>query len=258
MQTALSEATRSLAGRRVLVSGASRGIGAEIARAFGRCGSVVGVHFNKSQDDARVVAAEIEAAGGRAVLLQAQLLETGAAEDLVRRFVAEAGGIDVLVNNAGGVDRYVHFLEMTPEDWDRSFQLNAAVPTRLSIEAFRHMVAAGFGRIVNIGTTAVKYNGPNSVHYTAAKAAMESAAAALARDGAGKNVLVNTVRCGLIETGMRHTIDGYSDEAYRRRLALVPVGRAGQAGEVAGLVLFLASDAAAFVTRETWAVAGGD
>lgn len=259
MPAAASEAMpSSLAGRRVLVTGASRGIGAEIAVVMGSRGAVVGVHYNRSAAEAAAVARKIVDAGGAAHLLQGDLYSPDVGTALVDQFVEAAGGIDVLVNNAGGVERYVHFLEMTDKDWDRALSFNATAPMRLAVSAFRRMSAAGFGRIINIGTTAVKYNGPNSIHYVAAKAAMESVSSALAREGAAKNVTVNTVRCGLIDTGMRESISGYSDEAYQKRLALVPVGRAGLPSEVAALVAFLASDEAAFITREIWAVAGGD
>lgn len=248
----------SLRGRRVLVTGASRGIGARIAEAFGYYGAVVGVHFNRSVEEAADVARAIERQGGTAVKLHADLHQPEARQSLVGEFVEAAGGIDVLVNNAGGLDRYVSFLNLSEEDWDAAMSLNAKVPFELSRDACRYMEPAGFGRIINISTTAIKFTGESSVHYTASKAAMETMAAAIAKWGASRNILVNTIRCGVIDTEMRHQIAGYSEDDFNARAGLVPVGRAGKSHEVAALATFLASDAAAFVTREIWSVAGGE
>lgn len=254
----VAELYESLRGRRVLVTGASGGIGARIAEAFGEYGGVVGVHYNQGVQQAEDVAGAIERHGGTAVLLQAELRDRDARQSLVGKFVAAAGGIDVLVNNAGGLDRYASFLDLTEEDWDSAMDLNAKVPFQLSVDACRHMAAAGFGRIINISTTAIKFTGANSAHYTASKAAMETMSATIAKWGASRNILVNTIRCGVIETGMRHRIAGYSEDAYRARVKLVPLGRPGRVDDVAALTAFLASDAAAFVTREVWTVAGGE
>jgi NAD(P)-dependent dehydrogenase (short-subunit alcohol dehydrogenase family) len=136
--------------------------------------------------------------------------------------------------------------------------LHAKAPLQLSAAACRHMEPAGFGRIINISTTAIKYTGVNSAHYTASKAAMETVASTIAKWGASRNILVNTIRCGVVETEMRHRIAGYTEEAYRSRVSLVPLRRPGSTDEVAALATFLASDAGAFVTREIWTVAGGD
>jgi len=254
----VAELYDSLRGRRVLVTGSSRGIGARIAEAFGEYGAVVGVHYNRSAEQAAEVARAVERQGGTAVQLQADLRNRDARQSLVGKFVTATGGIDVLVNNAGGLDRYVSFMDLTEEDWDSAMELNAKVPFQLSVAACRHMAAAGFGRIINISTTAIKFTGENSAHYTASKAAMETMTATIAKWGTSRNILVNTIRCGVIDTGMRHQIAGYSEETFRARVKLVPLGRPGKVDEVAALATFLASDAAAFVTREVLTVAGGE
>ena len=242
----------------VLVTGASGGIGSAIASAFGRQGAVVGVHYNTHLKNAEALADNIEQAGGRALLLKADLLDVFQRDSLVGNFVDNAGRLDILVNNAGAVTRYLPFSDLEDEDWDHAFSLNAKVPFKLATEAVRHMDQKGGGRIINISTTAVKYAGMNSMHYTASKAALEMIGNTLAKWGASRNILVNTIRCGLIDSGMSDSISGYSTEAYQKRLSLVPVGRAGLPEEVAALALFLASRDSRFVTGETWAVAGGD
>ena len=258
LMSTISELYGSLRGRRVLVTGSSRGIGARIAEAFGEYGAVVGVHYNRSAEQAADVAWAVEENGGTAVVLQADLLQREARQSLVKKFVTAVGGIDVLVNNAGGLNRYASFMDLTEDDWDAAMDLHAKAPLQLSAAACRYMEAAGFGRIINISTTAIKYTGANSAHYTASKAAMETIASTIGKWGASRKILVNTIRCGVVETEMRHRIAGYSEEAYRSRVSLVPVGRPGTTDEVAALTTFLASDAGAFVTREIWTIAGGD
>lgn len=247
-----------LNGAGVLVTGASGGIGSAIALAFGQQGAIVGVHYNTKQKKAEALADNIERAGGRALLLQADLLDVSQRDCLVGDFFDKAGRLDVLVNNAGAASRYSPFSELEDQDWDHAFSLNAKAPFKLATEAARRMDQQGGGRIINISTTAVKYAGENSMHYTASKAALEMIGNTLAKWGALRNILVNTIRCGLIDSGMGDSLSGYSEEAYRKRLALIPVGRAGLPDEVAALALFLASADARFVTGEIWAVAGGD
>ncbi len=245
-------------GAGILVTGASGGIGSAIASAFGQQGAVVGVHYNNNLKRAEILAEKINQAGGRALLLKADLLDVAQRDNLVVNFIDMAGRLDVLINNAGAVGRYLHFSDLGDEDWDHAFSINAKAPFKLASEAARHMEQHGGGRIINISTTAVKYAGPNSMHYTASKAALEMIGNTLAKWGASRNILVNTIRCGLIDSGMGDSVDGYSKDAYQKRLALVPVGRAGLPDEVAALALFLASQDARFVTNQIWAVAGGD
>lgn len=242
----------------VLVTGASGGIGSAIASAFGQQRAIVGVHYNSSIKRAEALAEKIDRAGGKTVLLKADLLDVAQRDSLVANFIERAGRLDVLINNAGAVRRYLPFSDLQDDDWDHAFSINAKVPFKLATEAARHMEQHGGGRIINISTTAVKYAGVNSMHYTASKAALEMIGKTLAKWGASKNILVNTIRCGLIDSGMGASIAGYSKEAYQKRLSLVPVGRAGLPDEVAALALFLASQDACFITDQIWAVAGGD
>ena len=244
--------------KRVLVTGAGSGIGSGIARLFGRYGAVVGVQYRRSRRGADAVVADIRAHGGDASAFQCDLRDAVQRRRLLRAFVTSFGGIDVLVCNAGGISDYPHFLRLTESSWNTVFALNAAAPFFLARDAFVHMQKQRWGRIINISTAAITYAGPNSLHYTAAKAAMEVVARGLAREGARDNVLVNTIRPGVIDTPMRSRVAGYSEAHFRRRVKLVPVGRAGRSEDIARMVLFLASDAGSFITGECFTVAGGD
>lgn len=248
----------SVKGKRVLVTGASSGIGRSIAELFLAAGATVGVHHRRSGADARDLECSMGALG-RAHMLDADLLDATARDSLVDRFACLAGGLDTLINNAGGVSDYADFTAMSEDSWNATLSLNATAPFRLVQKAWPHLIAAQGGTIVNISTVAVRYGGSaNAVHYVAAKGALEAMGTAFAKAGAAHRIRVNTLRCGVIATGMHRKIAGYTDAQYERRSGLVPLGRAGHAAEVARMALFLASDAGSFITGDTIAVAGGD
>jgi 3-oxoacyl-[acyl-carrier protein] reductase len=249
----------SLKGKRVLVTGASSGIGAAAAAVMGAQEAWVGIHFRQNEAGATVVAEQVRAAGGRVLLLDGDLCVPDERDRLVARFVAEWNGIDVLVNNAGGVSTYADFTELEETDWDDTMDINAKAPLWLSRAVWPHMVAQHCGRIINVSSAAVGYGGSaKGVHYTASKAALEGVTAALAREGAKSNILVNAVRSGLIATGMHRRISGYSEEQFLHRASLVPLGRPGDPYEVAATIAFLASREGGFITGQVIAVAGGD
>lgn len=244
--------------KRVLVTGASGGIGAAIAKLFGREGASIGVHYRNNVTEATRVAEHIKTVGGKAALLKLDLLAPEAPKQLIQSFISLFGGLDILINNAGGCEEYVDFRDLSEDEWEKTLALNAKVPLWLSREAWPYMLDAGKGRIINISSVSVKYQSAIGLHYRAAKAALESVTLALAREGAKKNILVNAIRPGVIETSMYKKLKGYGDDRLRTRIAMIPIGRAGKVDEVAQLALFLASEGGSYITGEIIAVAGGD
>jgi 3-oxoacyl-[acyl-carrier protein] reductase len=243
-------------GKRVLITGSGSGIGACIAGLFAAHGAVVGIHYNRSREKAQEVLSGIGEKGGRGVLLQADLLDPEACLGLVPRFIRETGGIEVLVNNAGGVLGHPHFLEMDRESWEKTLALDLTAPFFLARAAFAHMMDHGGGRIISISSIAAKYGGsPETTHYGAAKAGVEAFTKTLAREGARHGILVNAVQPGVIDTDFHRKIGRASLGEREKR---IPLGRAGTPLDVARLCLFLASEGGDYITGQVLGVTGGD
>lgn len=241
--------------KKVLITGGSGGIGSCMSLLFGKYGAVVGVHYNKGEDEANQLIQQIKKAGGRSHGFKADLLsESG--EELVQAFITHFEGIDVLVNNAGAVVGFEDFSELNMESWEKTFRLNAQVPFFMARKAFSYMKENGGGKIVNISSVAAKYGGSSrSMHYGAAKAALEAETIGLARAGASHNILVNAIRAGFIDTPFHQKL---TSKNVKERIGLIPLKRAGQPEDVANMALFLASQGGDFITGQILAVSGGD
>ncbi len=243
-------------GKKVLVTGASSGIGACTAELFALHGAVVGIHYHMGRESARRLQRRLEGMAREAILLEVDLLDPPSREDLVPRFISEAGGIDVLVNNAGGILGSAHFLDLDQSSWEMTLHLNLTAPYILAREAFRWMKEHGGGRIINISSIAARYGGSEtSIHYGAAKAGLEAVTRTLARAGATHNILVNTIQPGVIDTPAHKKIGRTSLEG---RVKSIPLGRAGTPLDVARLCLFLASEGGNYITGQVYGVTGGD
>lgn len=246
----------SLRHKRVLLTGASGGIGTSIARLFAQHGAALGLHYHQSKREAEQLQEDIVNGGGQAECFQADLRDPSACRDLVQAFLAGFQGLDVLINNAGAVFSTVHFSELDAESWDQTLALNARAPFVLAREAFAHMKTHGGGKIINISSVAAKYGGSaTSLHYGAAKAALDAVTVGLARAGAPHNILVNSIRPGFVETAFHRKMGRTDVEA---RIDLIPLKRAGQPLDVARIALFLASEAGDYITGEIITVSGGD
>lgn len=245
-----------LKGKRILVTGASSGIGACVADLMGSYGAVVGVHYRGNEKAATEIASSIIKQGSRAKAFKVDLLDASVRRNLIKSFIDAFDGLDVLVNNAGGVYGSKHFLELDEDSWDNTFALNAKAPFFLAKEAFSIMKEQGGGKIINISSISAKYGGsPQTLHYGAAKAALDSLTIGLARAGAPYKILVNSIRGGVIHTPFHKKI-GRGD--LEDRIKLIPLKRAGQPIDIARMVLFLASEAGDYITGQIFTVAGGD
>jgi len=241
--------------KRVLITGASGGIGSSMAYLFAEYGAVIGVHYNQSKNDADQIVLEIERNGGRGASFQADLT-VNSPEDVVCSFINMFGGMDILINNAGAVVGPKDILDLDTESWNKTFLLNAQAPFFLAQSAFKHMKDQGGGKIINISSISAKYGGSGqTLHYGAAKSALETVTLGLAKAGAKYNILVNTVRGGFIDTSMHKKLGRNNIE---KRIEMIPLRRAGRPEDMARMVLFLASEAGDFITGETFTVAGGD
>jgi 3-oxoacyl-[acyl-carrier protein] reductase len=243
--------TAPLTGRRALVTGASRGIGAEIVRRLAADGAAVAFTYGSSGADAEKVVADVEANGGTAVAIQA---DSGDAEQVARAIdetVAKLGGLDILVNNAGVA--YMGDVEsFTMEQFDRLVAINIRGAFAAIQRALPHLGTTG--RIVNIGSiNADRVPGPGLSIYAMSKAAVAGLTRALARDLGPRGITVNNVQPGPIATDMNPEVGEFAD-SLREVMAL---GRYGQPRDIASVVSFLAGPEAAYVTGANWNVDGG-
>ncbi len=235
--------------RVALITGASGGIGAAIARALHAQGATVVL------SGTRVAALESLAAelGARAFVASADLALPEAADGLIAAAEAAAGRLDILVNNAG-LTRDGLVLRMKDSDWQAVIEVDLAAPFRLARAALKGMLRRRAGRIISISSIVGATGNPGQANYAAAKAGLVGMSKALAQEVASRGVTVNVVAPGFIETAMTDALP----EAQRTALAQrIPLGRLGQPGDIAGAVLYLASDAAAWVTGATLHVNGG-
>ncbi|MBI2940223.1 MAG: 3-oxoacyl-[acyl-carrier-protein] reductase [Chloroflexi bacterium] len=240
--------------RRVaLVTGASRGIGRAIALRLAQDGALVGVNYRQNAAAAEAVTTAIEESGGQAFLVPGDVSDAGQARAAVAKAIEVGGRLDVLVNNAG-IIRDTLLLRMADDDWDAVLNTNLRGAYLCTQAALRGMLRQRWGRIVNIASIAGLVGNAGQANYSAAKAGLIGFTKSVAREAASRNVTVNAVAPGLIETDIT---TGMPPKAREAMIAQIPMQRMGTPEEVAEVVAFLVSDRASYITGAVIQIDGG-
>ncbi len=246
---------KALTGKIAVVTGASKGIGAGIANAFCAEGASVVVNYASDRKGADRVLAEIADAGGNAIAVQANVSDP---ED-VKRLFAETrkafGRLDVLVNNAG-VFKFEPFEAISTAEFHREFSTNVLGPILTIQEAIRQFGFEG-GRVINISSLAGSHSLPNGILYSATKAAVENLTQGLAAELGPRGIRVNAIAPGYTRSEGTESEGLLGEESVRQYISLTPLGRLGEPADIAAVAVFLASDAASWVTGETIRAGGG-
>jgi 3-oxoacyl-[acyl-carrier protein] reductase len=241
----------SLEGKTAVVTGGSRGIGRAIALGLAAAGADVALTYRDKRAEADAVVAEIESLGRRAMALQMDVTDRASIEAAAKD-VRTLGVVSILVNNAG-INKPTDFDQVTDSDWDTILETNLKGPFICS-QVFLPLMTEG-GSIVHIGSVSGQYGGPRTAHYAASKAGLISLAQVIARFGAQHGVRSNTVAAGLIASDMAQA--GLANASVQKAAEGIVLKRLGETREVADAVVFLASDAASYVTGHTLNVNGG-
>jgi 3-oxoacyl-[acyl-carrier protein] reductase len=247
--------TKKLDGKVAVVTGASKGIGADIAKHLAVEGAAVVVNYASSKEGADRVVDEIAKRGGKAVAVQADVAKKKDIERLFSETKKAFGRLDILVNNAG-VYKFEPLVEVTENEFYRQFNTNVLGLILATQEALKHFGAAG-GSVINIGSVASDLTPPTAVIYGATKGAVDAITRVLAKELGPKNIRVNSINPGGIETEGFYA-GGFSGTDFEKQMvAQTPLGRMGQPRDIAPAAVFLASSDSAWITGETLRVAGG-
>ncbi len=244
-----------LTGQVAVVTGASKGIGAEIARQLAAEGAAVVVNYASAKEGADRVVDEITKRGGKAIAVQANVAKKGEVERLFAATTKAFGQPDILVNNAG-VYEFAPLEEITEEHFHKHFDVNVLGLLLVTQEAVKHFKPAG-GSIINISSTATSITPPTAAVYTATKGAVDAITRTLAKELGPRKIRVNAINPGMVETeGI--VAGGFDKSEFRQQMeAQTPLGRIGQPNDIAPAAVFLASSDSAWITGETLRIAGG-
>ena len=243
-----------LQGKVALVTGASKGIGAAIARELASQGASVAVNYSGDKAGAEKVVAEIQKAGGKAIAVQANLADPDSIGPLLAAVAREFGPINILVNNAG-IYEFGPIEAVTPEHFHKQFNVNVLGLLLTTQAALKHFDSKG-GSIVNIGSVAAA-GFPNASVYSATKGALDSITVALAGELGSKKIRVNSLNPGMVETEGVHAAGFIGSDFQKKTEAETPLGRIGQPRDIASIAAFLASDDSYWVTGQTIKASGG-
>jgi 3-oxoacyl-[acyl-carrier protein] reductase len=246
---------RKLAGKVALVTGASKGIGASIANHLAAEGAAVVVNYASSKEGADHVVSEITNNGGKAIALQANVAKKAEIKHLFSQTIQAFGRLDILINNAG-IYEFYPMESVTEEHFHKQFDLNVLGLILTSQEAAKHFGPEG-GSIVNISSLASSLTPPNASVYSGTKAAVDAVTKSLAKELGPRNIRVNAINPGMVETEGVHAA-GFAESDFRKEIeARTPLGRIGQPADIAPAAVFLASADASWITGETLVIAGG-
>jgi 3-oxoacyl-[acyl-carrier protein] reductase len=247
--------SQKLAGKVAVVTGASKGIGAEIARHLAAEGAAVVVNYSSSKEGADRVVYDITHGGGKAVAIQANVAEPSQIQRLFVETKKAFGKVDVLVNNAG-IYEFAPIEEVTPAHFHRQFDLNVLGLILTTQEALKHFSPAG-GSVINISSVVATLAPPNTSVYSATKAAVNAVTRSLAQELAARKIRVNSINPGLVETEGIHSA-GFHEGDFRKQIeSQTPLGRIGQPKDIAPAAVFLASSDSAWITGESFYISGG-
>jgi 3-oxoacyl-[acyl-carrier protein] reductase len=244
-----------LSGKTAVVTGASKGIGAGIAKGLAAEGAAVVINYASSRDGADRVVADIKAKGGKAIAVQGDVAKAADVKKIFAETKQAFGRLDILVNNAG-VYNLLPLEEVTEEDFHRHFNINVLGLLLATQEATKLFGDEG-GSVINIGSVANDLNTPNTVVYTATKGAVDAVTRVLAKELGPRKIRVNAIKPGLVDTEGTHATGVIGNDYEKQAVARTPLGRTGQPDDIAPVAVFLASDESRWVTGDTLAVSGG-
>ena len=244
-----------LTGKVAVVTGASKGIGAAIAKSLGAAGAAVVVNYASSKEGADRVVAEITGKGGKAIAVQGDVSKAADVKRLFAETKKAFGSLDVLVNNAG-IYAFEPLENVTEDEFHREFNTNVLGPILTTQEALKHFGLDG-GSVINISSVASTSAPPNSVVYSATKGAVDSIARVLGKELGARKIRVNTIAPGGVETEGVHSAGVIGSDFEKQIVAGTPLGRLGQPEDIARVAVFLASDNARWLTGERIAASGG-
>ncbi len=245
----------SLKGKVALVTGASKGIGAEISKALAEAGASVAVNYASSKEGADRVVADITAKGGKAIAVKGDVAKAGDIKSIFSETKKAFGSLDILVNNAG-VYTFQPLEAVTEDEFHREFDINVLGTILAAQEALKYFGPDG-GSIINLGSVVSQASLPNAVVYAATKGAVDVVTRVLAAELGSRKIRVNTIAPGGVETEGVHTLGIIGTDFEKQMVAGTPLGRLGQPDDIAKVAVFLASDQSSWITGERLTVSGG-
>jgi 3-oxoacyl-[acyl-carrier protein] reductase len=243
----------NLEGKVALVTGGSRGIGRATSTGLARCGADVAVNYRENRELAESVVGEIQNLGRKSIAIQGDVSVLSQAQRVIQEVVEKFGRLDILVNNAG-INRDALLVRMREEDWDKVLQVNLKSVFNCTQAAAKYMMKKQEGTIINVSSIVGLVGNAGQVNYAAAKAGIIGLTKSAAKELGSRKIRVNAVAPGFIETDMTAKLP---EETRERLRSSIPLGRFGDAADVAGLICFLASEQAGYITGQVFNVDGG-